>query len=320
MTRWAILGAGVISRVFAEALADAPNHRLVAVGSTAGERARVFANDFGAEAGAYADVFARDDLDAVYIGTIHPTHHELLRHARAAGLAALCEKPLTMSEADTQESVDAAAESGTVLIEAFKYRFVPLFAAVADIISSGGIGEVTEIHSSRGFVAPSRSGRLFDRALGGGVILDTGCYPASLAIAVAAAAGADLSALRRVGADVCIGDTGVDERASAQIDIDGITTHLRCSMVEETSPASRILGTRGTIDLPDIWGARTSAATEATLTVGGARSTLRAEDVDPFRAEADALARALADGSLEVPEMPWEQSVATARVLDLWRR
>ena len=84
--RWAVLGPGSIARRFATQLPDSQDGVLVAVGSSSPERARAFADEFPlaepALLGDYAEVLASDEVDAVYISTVHTGHAALAaRHA-----------------------------------------------------------------------------------------------------------------------------------------------------------------------------------------------------------------------------------------------
>ena len=82
---------------------------LHAVGSSSAERAAAFAAEHGAEAsGTYDEILARDDVDAVYIGTVHTTHADLAIRALEAGKAVLCEKPAST----TADEVDRILECG----------------------------------------------------------------------------------------------------------------------------------------------------------------------------------------------------------------
>src|SRR5580765_2965409 len=103
ITRWGVLGTGLIATMFATDLGLLDDARLVAVGSRTPERAEEFAAEFGGEPvgvrahASYADLVADPDVDAVYVATPHPSHHADVLLAIEAGKAALCEKPFTMS-------------------------------------------------------------------------------------------------------------------------------------------------------------------------------------------------------------------------------
>lgn len=318
--RWAVLGAGVISGDFATALPHAQLGHLHAVGARDAAAARRFADRFGAPvAGGYAETLDRDDVDAVYIGTVHTAHVDMAIAALEAGKAVLCEKPLTTSVADTEAVLAAAARTGLPLLEAFKYRFGPFPARLREMLVDGAIGEVTGVESTLGFAATEHTGRLFDPTTAGGAILDVGCYPVSLAVGVAAWTGQPVDAAHVLEADGAIGATGVDITASAVLGIGAVTARVSTAIVADLPRAAVIRGTAGRIEIPNVWGSRVQSTGAATLILDdGTVERITAETVSPMAAEADAVIRALADGATEVPEMPWAETRAVARLLEEW--
>ncbi|SIT68442.1 Gfo/Idh/MocA family protein [Microbacterium sp. RU33B] len=319
-TRWAVLGPGGISGFFARAMPHSRFGVLHAVGSSDPARAAAFAAEHGAAvSGTYDEILDRDDVDAVYIGTVHTTHARLAEAALAAGKAVLCEKPATPTLEATEQLLAAAGSYGVPFLEAYKWRFGPFAARVADLISDGAIGEVSALETAFGFTAGERSGRLFDPALAGGALLDVGGYPASFAVGVAAWVGIDLdpSVTEVTGT---IGDTGVDEEASAVVRFGAFSAAIRTSIVTDLPCHAVIRGTEGRLVLPDAWGTRTESASVIVHERHGSdRVRIDVDVVDPFAAEADAVSLALADGRAQIPEFPWAQTHATARVLSDWR-
>lgn len=319
--RWALLGAGAIATDFAVALPHARLGALHAVAARDTERARAFADAHGAPvAGTYDEILARDDIDAVYIATVHTAHAQLVHAAIDAGKAVLCEKPLTVSPADTDELLAHARAAGVPLVEAFKYRFGPFADRLRELVGDGGIGELREIEASFGFAAGSREGRLFDPATAGGAIFDVGCYPVSYAIGLAAAAGRDVAASAVVDARGEIGPTGVDENATIDLDLDGTRARLHTSIAQDLTRSARLVGSLATVEIADTWGSRSASAHTAVVHyAGGGVEQIRTAVVQPMAAEADAVIAALRDGRVEAPEMPWAESSVIARVLDRWR-
>ena len=122
--RWAVLGPGAIARRFAAQLPDSDHGVLVAVGSSSAERARAFAEEFPlAEpviVGDYEQVLASDEVDAVYVSTVHTGHARLAAAALEAGKHVLVEKPLTPNSGTSMALLDLAARSGKVLLERTK--------------------------------------------------------------------------------------------------------------------------------------------------------------------------------------------------------
>jgi predicted dehydrogenase len=321
-TRWAVLGPGVISGYFAHALRRSTSGALLAVGSRDRDRARVFADQHGAAAsGTYTEILQRDDIDAVYVGTVHTTHAELAIAALEAGKAVLCEKPVTPTPSDTREVLAVAQRVGLPFLEAYKYRFGPLAAGLRQLISTGAIGRPLHVDASYGGAATARTGRLFEPALAGGAILDVGGYPVSLAVGIATWAGLVTTdtqpSLRSVSG--LIGDTGVDEWTTAAIDLGGLLATVHTSLVADQLSGVVIRGSAGSLELPGIWGSRTASGVEAVVHTTGAPRRITVPAVDPMAAEGDAVALALAEGRTEVPQMTWAETTLVAETLHLWR-
>jgi len=319
-TRWAILGPGDIGGWFARALPRSANGTLHAVGSTNPERAAAFAATHGAPVtGSYEELLARDDIDAVYIATVNTTHADLAVAALQAGKAVLCEKPVAPTLAEVERVLAQAAVSGVPFVEAYKHRFGPFARALDAAVAGHTVGSALRLTASFGFAAGERSGRLFDPALAGGAILDVGGYPVSLAVGLAAAAGLDPADLILTGAAGRIGDTGVDEHATATVSANGFTAEVACSIVTELPRSATLTGSAGSIDLPDVFGGRAASAASFTVRSGGRDRAVEPATVDPFAAEADAVSLALLDGRTEAAEVPWAHSRTIARLLDQWR-
>lgn len=317
--RWGVLGAGVISADFARGLRSARLGTLHAVGGRSADRAAEFAAEHEAPvSGTVEQILACDDVEAIYIGTVHTTHADLTLAALAAGKAVLCEKPMALTPQDCDRLTAAATTAQLPLLEAFKYRFGPMAAALRSVIENGEIGDLVSMRTGFGFPAPTRSGRLFDPAVAGGAIFDAGCYPASLAVGVASWAGIETSAHLSSTHGV-IGPTGVDESATCRVEFGRFTAELETSIVQPVSPVTTIMGTTGRIEITNVWGSRTESHPGFEVHADGGVRRIDVSVVQPMAAEADAVALALRTGRLEVPEMTWRDSARTADLIATWR-
>ncbi|MEE1617079.1 aldo/keto reductase [Brachybacterium sp. J153] len=319
--RWAVLGPGSIARRFASQLPHSEHGVLVGAGSRDPERARVFADEHGVKdalIGTYEEILASDQVDAVYVATVHTGHAELVIAALEAGKHVLCEKPLAPNHGTAMALADAARRTGGTLLEAFMYRFHPQTLQVLDLVAQGAIGELVHVDASFSFDTGRREGRLFDPEIAGGGILDVGCYPLSLARLVAGAAAGTLVAepTALVGRGT-LGPTGVDEWAAAELTFaGGATASLRTGVRLSDPQSATITGTRGVIRLADPWALGAEQVIELDV-VGEEPRRIEVEAAHPYALEADALARATGHG--EVPELPLEFSLAQSRLLDSWR-
>ncbi|ACQ78820.1 oxidoreductase domain protein [Beutenbergia cavernae DSM 12333] len=321
--RWAILGPGSIAARFASQLPHSEHGVLAAVASSDPDRALAFAEQHGAGVtGDYATILGRDDVDAVYVSTVHTTHARLTIAALEAGKHVLCEKPLAPNHGSVMAMVDAARGSGRVLLEAYMYRFHPLTRQILELVASGAVGELQHVDASFSFHAGRTTGRLFDPALAGGGILDVGGYPVSYARAIAgAAAGRAFVEPTALSARGTIGETGVDEWTVADLTFpDGVTASVRTGVRLADPTTVTIYGSRGSVTLTDPWTLGAGDGASATLRVVGAEpQQIETGPAFPYALEADAVALAAWSGAADVPEASLDDSLGTARVLQQWR-
>ncbi len=320
--RWAVLGPGSIARRFVSQLPSCPGASLVAIGSSDPQRAARFATeqtpDLTVRTGSYDEILADEDVDAVYLSTVHTTHPTLAIAALEAGKHVLCEKPLAANHASVMAMAEVARRTGRVLLEAYMYRFHPQTRTVLELIGDGVVGEVQHVDASFSFRAGERTGRLFDPATAGGGILDVGGYPVSYARAIlGAASGRGVLEPTAVTARGTLGPTGIDEWAVADLTFPGGATASVRTGVKMADPTTvTVHGSRGTLQLSDPW----TLGTEQRIvisTVDGERVVEFSGD-QPYGLEAAGLARAAA-GDGVVSEMTLADSLGNAAVLDIWR-
>jgi D-xylose 1-dehydrogenase (NADP+, D-xylono-1,5-lactone-forming) len=173
-----VLGAAWIAGVAVLPAIDASkNGRLVAIASRDVQRAQRLAEQYsGARAaGSYDEVLSDPRVDAVYIPLVNSDHKEWTLRALAAGKHVLCEKPLAINAAEAEEMATAAEHSGKHLMEAFMYRFHPRMRRFVEALV-----DPEYVHASFGFSLKDESNYRFQAALGGGALLDVGCYGVSV--------------------------------------------------------------------------------------------------------------------------------------------
>jgi predicted dehydrogenase/aryl-alcohol dehydrogenase-like predicted oxidoreductase len=326
---WGILGAGRIARAFAQALAHSRTGRLAAVGSRDQAKAEAFAKEFGGVVphGGYEALLADPGVRAVYIATPHPMHARWAIRAAEAGKHILCEKPLALNWPEAMAVVEAARERGVFLLEAFMYRCHPQTARLVDLLRSKAIGDVRVIRATFSFHAGfNAEGRLFANALGGGGILDVGCYCASMArLAAGVALGLDGPA-EPLEVKGCgrLGPTGVDEWAIASLRFPGdILAQLSTGVQVQQDNTVQIFGSEGSITVPWPWTpAREGGATKLLVQKKGAKEPEEVRVETPewlYAIEADTVAANLDRRQAPFPAMTWADTLGNMRTLDLWR-
>ncbi|HEX8803136.1 MAG TPA: Gfo/Idh/MocA family oxidoreductase [Acidimicrobiales bacterium] len=319
--RWGIAGTGGIARRFALGLDQRDDARLVAVASRSGERARAFAAEHGTGPrggagavrahGAYDDLAADPDVDAVYVATPHARHCADTLLYLSAGRHVLCEKPLAMNQAQAAAMAAAARSRGLFLMEAMWSRFLPAYRALRSLIGDGRVGEPLVVEADFGFVLPpDPTHRLFDPALGGGALLDLGVYPVQLASLVLGPPDVVRAAGR-------LGRTGVDEHVAAVLGHPGGAVAVaKAALDAPLSCTARVTGSDGWIALP----AFMHCPGSLTLQDPHGREQLELPvDGEGLSYEAGEVARCLELGLTESPDMPLDESVRIAGTLDAIR-
>ncbi|MFC0540821.1 Gfo/Idh/MocA family protein [Kutzneria chonburiensis] len=177
--RIGVLGAARIAPTALIAPArDNAEAEVVAVAARDRGRAAEYAAKHGIATvhGSYEELLADPGIDAVYNPLPNALHAQWTLAALDAGKHVLCEKPFTSNAVEAQTVADAADKSGLVVMEAFHYRYHPLAARLAEIIESGEIGTLKHVQAALCFPLPKFSDIRYNRELGGGAMMDAGCY------------------------------------------------------------------------------------------------------------------------------------------------
>ncbi|NKB69209.1 MAG: oxidoreductase [Candidatus Latescibacteria bacterium] len=320
--KWGLLAAGNIARAFCHGLTQTESGVCAAVASRSLAKAKAFAEEFGIAVahGSYEDLLADPQIDAVYIATPHPLHAEWAIKAADAGKHILCEKPMSMSWADSMTVIEAARRNDVFLMEAFMYRCTPQTARLVELIGEGAIGQLRTIDATFAFNAGiNPEGRLFNLELGGGGILDVGCYPMSMARLLAGAAlGQKVAEPVEVLGAGHVGETGVDEWAAGTLRFDEdiiarIATGIQCGQDNKVI----IHGSKGRIEVPQPWFCHGREAGETTILVNDEEIKITAAR-GIYACEADRVAAHIEDRQGGYPAMSWADSLGQAKAIDAW--
>ncbi len=187
--KWGILGAATIARVCViPAIQKSHNGVIHALASRFPEGAAELVKKSNIKYlyDSYDKVLDDPSVDAVYIPLPNHLHHVWTVKALNAGKHVLCEKPLACSAEEAQEMAVAAEKNRRLLMEAFMYRFHPRSLHIKKLITEGIIGTPSLIRAAfcyhMGEEALSRGAHYrLNPEMGGGALLDVGCYGVSLA-------------------------------------------------------------------------------------------------------------------------------------------
>ena len=154
---------------------------VAAVAARDRSRAEQFASKHGIETvyDSYDEVIADPTLDAIYNPLPISLHKEYSIKALRAGKHVLCEKSFSLNAAEARDMAAVGDETGLVLIEAFHYRYHPVFKKALEIVDSGILGELQHIDAQFIVGTPNKENIRMIYETGGGATMDMGCYPIS---------------------------------------------------------------------------------------------------------------------------------------------
>jgi len=264
MLRFGIVGTGRISDWVLKGALQDPRFKAVAVCSRKEETGRAFIEKHPEVFDSNAQVFtsvenmaSSPNVDAIYIGTPNSTHLPYTLAGLKGGKHVMCEKPLGLSEKEVQQMVDAARESGCVLMEAMISILNPNFLAAREKIKE--ISPIRHYTSSycqysskyealkRGELASA-----FNPKLGGSALLDIGIYTTYPLISL-------FGYPKEVKANMIDYPTSegpVNLQGDVSLGYDGMTANLVFSKATDSFATTEICGEGGNIILDHIHIAR----------------------------------------------------------------
>ncbi len=326
--RWGILSTGSIAKRFATALKKSSTGRLTAVASRTEDQAKGFAREFDASHahGDYASLISNPEVDVIYVAPPHPMHKEWVLRCAEGGKAILCEKPAGMNSGELEEMLAAAKSNGVFFMEAFMYRCHPQTRLLRETLRREEIGAVRMIHATFSYPSPSYNPkeRRYARELGGGSILDVGCYGVSMARLVAGeiAGRRFANPLEVKGFSRHEPQERTDLTAAALLRFDGdLIAMIQSGIALKGDNIVRIEGEKGAITVGCPWAVRHGESfIQVTNHLTGETRIQQPTrpDEDLYAYEIDEVGRAVSSGEKESPEMNWEDSRGNAAVLDAW--
>ena len=260
IVRAAVIGTGTMGRKYAQMIAagQVPSMCLAAVVCRSQE-AQAWARKTLPDTvqvwdSADALYTAADSFDAVLVVTPHKSHPQLVQQAFAQGKHVLCEKPFTITPEQAQQLYRLAEEKHRFLMEAFWIWLLPLYDRLREILAAGTIGELKQITCQYGFVASgARKDRKFDSGLGGGALLDIGIYNLGF---LRILTGQDPEKVETK--EVHINEYGTDDYSRLALTYPGGCKAESVQTIgQELERNARIVGTKGSIFLPDFQHAET---------------------------------------------------------------
>ena len=322
--RWGILGAKswIARDAIVPAIQKSRNGTVVAAGTRDPcSILDVSGKMHGVRTLSYEALLADPGVDAIYIPLPNSMHLEWAIRAAEAGKPVLCEKPLALTYVDANRIVEAFERRKVPLMESFMYRFHPQHQRVRALIEAGAIGDVVEVrtHLSVDIMNPPDPNNIRMKPnLGGGALLDMGCYIISVARMLYATEPVAVRAWQRIDDRF-----GVDVAAAGVLEFpEGRVAMVSCSFEGFGNGFYSVIGRKGVIEAPrgiiQGLGTRLGEALVITMDADGRRTEESFAPVDHYQLIVEAFADAVLNKT-PVP-LPLSDSLNNMRALDAFAR
>ncbi len=331
---WGIIGLGNIANKFASAFSNLKNSKLLSVASKNIQNIEKFQRKFNLDNNYcynnYDEILTNKNIDIIYIALPHKFHFEWIMKCIDYNKNILTEKPATINIDEIKQINNKLNESKIFFAEGFMYRFHPQTSKLVDIIKQNEIGELQSMKSFFGKniiekknifgfkrFKINKESRLFREDLGGGSILDLGCYPASLSILIANLKSKiqnyDIN-LKEINKTV--GPTKVDLEAFTKIEfINEFNSYIGSSFKKDLGKSTKILGSKGEILVPDSWHCENPK-----IVVNGKEYFIENKFNNIFSYEIESISNSLLNNQLnpEFPAIKRNETEVNMDILNKW--
>ncbi|MYG00435.1 Gfo/Idh/MocA family oxidoreductase [Candidatus Poribacteria bacterium] len=306
--RVAIVGCGGISQAHGNAWRNVSEIEIVGACDEKFESLSRFATEYEVE-NTYNDLrqmLEKQDPDILVVATWPSSHlKNVLEAVRCGVKGILVEKPIAVNTSQLEQMIQVTERANILLMEAFMYRHHPLTLAVKQKVEEGAIGDVRYARSTFSTGLTDRTNWRLRGDLGGGAVMDLGCYCINI---IRYVMGREPQSVWATGKFEPINN--VWETLIGTMDFgDGITGQFDCSFGWTWRENYEVTGTKGTIFVQSAWGNRED---ESSFTVNG--ETVSVNGVNPYAAELLNLCEAVENGTPLC--LPISDALGNMRVID----
>jgi len=267
---WGIIGFGNAAKSFINASKHIPNVNLYAISSVSNYKSlllkkkennflnlQIFNN--------HLKLLNNKNIDIVYIALTNNLHHKWIIKSLNLNKHVLTEKQSCENSSDYKDCLNLAKKKKLILTEAIMYRHHPQTLKIIEIIKSGLLGKVKKVISKCGFDIGKRilgfeikklnyNSRLLNKNLGGGAILDLGCYPLSMAILINGISNKSQNTPQIIDKNIEIGKSNVDEVADIKLLFsDNMYSHIEVAIRKKLNDQVLIKGSKAELKILNPW-------------------------------------------------------------------
>lgn len=311
--RWGVLSTAKIGTVqVIPAMQQGQFCEVTAIASRNLERANEVAADLQIPRayGSYEELLSDPDIDAIYNPLPNHLHVPWSIKAIEAGKHVLCEKPIGLTSAEGRQLLDcAAAHPELKVMEAFMYRHHPQWQQARSLVKSGKIGTLRTIQSFFSYFNDDPANIRNQRDIGGGGLMDIGCYPISLSRFIFGAEPQRVSGIVEYDEQL-----GTDCLASASLDFGNGTATFTCSTQLNPYQRVHIHGTKGRIEIEIPFNAPIDRPCKIWLQTGTEIEEIELKLCNQYTIQGDLMSQAILNNT-PVPT-PLEDAIGNMQVIE----
>ena len=268
---WGIVGLGNIAEKFIDGFKYVDNAIIKGIASKNLNKLSKFKKDLSINEKYcfenYIDLIQSKDIDIIYITLPHSLHYEHIIECLNLDKNVVVEKPATVNFEQIKSEKNILDKKQIFFAEAFMYRFHPQTTKIIELIRNNYIGNLLSMKSFFGVNIMkkkyffgfnfgkkiNKNNRLYNKKLGGGAILDLGCYPSSMSLLIASLKS-KYSEVKVEEKKLEFYETGVDINSYAKLSFDNnFESYIGTSFIEDIGKKTIIEGNKGKITIEDSW-------------------------------------------------------------------
>ena len=247
MINWGVIGFGRMGKTFTNCFKNTDQlFQLRGIASNSNSKNK---NEFYKN---YDDLINSSEIDALYISTLNNTHKDLATRCIKQNKKVLCEKPLGLNLNEVKEIYDLLSDKKDYFFEAIAYRSHPQTLKLKELLEDRNFGKVKKVEANFGFKVKKikKDSRLFNKSLGGGSILDLGCYPVSFFSLL----NDDFNDLEVIKSDRILCETNVDVHGEIELRLNNQVTAIgRVSLSQNLDNICRVYCENAIITVSSPW-------------------------------------------------------------------
>lgn len=336
---WGIIGLGVIASQFAKGFEGLNSAKLLAIASTNQDKLSKFKKDLKIDIeycfSNYQTLIEHKEIDIIYIALPTSLHHQWIVKCLDAGKKVLVEKPATMNANEIKEIKKKYSKEKIFIHEAYMYMYHPQILKVIELINQREIGELISMESSFGIniltkknifgfnkiKKLNKKNRIFNKELGGGVILDIGCYPVTLStLIMSQIADIDYDKIKIKNIKKDIRQNEVEINASMEMIFENnFKSNVSASFTKNLGTKTSILGKKGELIIEDTWLANPSIITikkkhDRIIKINSIQNI--------YTYEIDALSKCILENKTmpNFPGLTIDDIIGNMKIIDKWKR